>query len=101
MNYTRIKQVYETTNVKEVNEFLKNDWVLLGTCIRNDFTYILGKVNVEAQNIKTKDIKSFNSVENLKAHKKRNEDIKKLEREAIVKRSRLINIANGIFVEII
>ena len=74
MNYRKIKQVYETKDVEEVNKLLKNEWILLNIYTKDGIVYVLGYV----EDKKVKDIETnFNSFEDLRAYKKRIENIKK------------------------
>ncbi|MFV0577678.1 MAG: hypothetical protein ACK5NU_03325 [Fusobacterium ulcerans] len=98
MNYSKIKQVYETKDVEEVNKLLKNEWILLNIYTKDGIVYVLGYV----EDKKVKDIETnFNSFEDLRAYKKSIENIKKIEKEVLVKTSQKIHIGNGIIVEIL
>lgn len=97
MNLTKVKQVHETKNIKEVNDLLKSDWVLIGTYVNNGIIYILGRIKSEPQNIKFE----FKYGADIKAMKRRNFEIKELEKQILDDRKRMVEISKGILVEII
>lgn len=97
MNLSKIKQVNETKDIKEVNELLKNDWVLIDTYVNNGIIYILGRIKSEPQNIKFE----FNYGADIEANKKRHAEMKELKRSIIPRPKRMVSIGERIFVEIV
>lgn len=97
MNLSKVKQVHETKNIKEVNELLKSDWVLLEMCRNNGVIYILGRIKSEPQNIKFE----FNYGADIEANKKRHAEMKELKRSIIPRPKRMVSIGERIFVEIV
>lgn len=97
MNLRKVKQVHETKNIKEVNDLLKSNWVLLEMCRNDGVIYILGRIKSEPQNIKFE----FNYGADIKTMKKRHTEIKELERQIIDDRKKVVKLANGLIVEII
>lgn len=97
MNLSKVKQVHETKNIKEVNELLKSDWVLLEMCRNDGVIYILGRIKSEPQNIKFE----FNYGADIEANKKRHAEMKELKRPIIPRPKRMVSIGERIFVEIV
>lgn len=97
MNLTKIKQVHETKNIKEVNDLLKRDWVLLEMCRNDGVIYVLGKVNPESPKAKN----GFNDETNIEARKKREAELKELKRQILSSQKKMVKLANGVFVEIV
>lgn len=97
MNLSKIKQVNETKDIKEVNELLKNDWVLIDTYVNNGIIYILGRIKSEPQDIKFE----LNYGTDIEANKKRHAEMKGLKRQIIPRPKRMVSIGERIFVEIV
>lgn len=97
MNLSKVKQVHETKNTKEVNDLLKSDWVLIDTYVNNGIIYILGRIKSEPQNIKFE----FNYGTDIEDREKREAELKELRRQMLSSRKKMVKLANGLFVDIV